>query len=197
MTQKQDLTGEQQLNINKMLSTASDKEVISLLITLAQYEQPFYIDTLLRMLIENRSEIVKREITEFISKIKLPQVVESIANFISTHYKTEDINLIITASWQSTLDFSQHLAPYFDLFISQDYLTAFEAFTVIENNINGLSKQELTHYKGLLHKALPQCDETKQRLVTELMEMIDGATINHQADEGEDASPSHDPNNIS
>lgn len=197
MTQKEDLTRAQELNINKMLSTVGDKEVISMLISLAQYERPFYIETLLQMLTEDRSQTVKREITEFISSIKLPQVVEPMATFISNHYKTLDVSLIITASWQSALDFSQHLAPYFEVFISEDYLVAFEAFTVIENNINGLSEQHLMRYKEMVYNALPKCDETKQRLVTELMELIDGTTASHQVGEDEESSPSHDPNSIS
>lgn len=162
----------QQLLI-ETLEKSSDEKVMSMLIDLKEYGELFYLNSLLNMLLSNRSEQLKKGLVEFISDIKLQAAAPIIANCVDIHKSSPYIILLITASWQSRLDFSAHLSTFFQILIDSDYKSAFEAFTVIENNIDGLTPDELTEHIALVRKGINKTDRDKQLLLLEMISVLD------------------------
>ena len=77
---------------------------------------------------------LETRIIELISSIKDKNansiIVDSIIEIKNHKGK---LRAILQSCWQSQLDFTQHLMLFTEIFIENDYITALEAFTVIEN----------------------------------------------------------------
>jgi hypothetical protein len=162
-----------QKRLASALEKGTDEEILSLLIELKEYGNLFYLNTILNLVTGNRSEILKKTLVEFISDIKFQDAAPIIADFISENIESSDIIRLVTASWQSRLDFSRVLSPYFEILIKGDYKTAFEAFTVIENSIDSLSIDELSGYIDLVKKGIVKADRDKQLLLLEMVSVLD------------------------
>ena len=100
---------EKQKQVITLLQNSGDDLVISLLLELKEQKDFFYLNTLLELLTVPRSEMLKKTIVEFISDIKVQAAAPILADFISKNYSFKDISKIVTACWQSRLDFSMHL----------------------------------------------------------------------------------------
>jgi hypothetical protein len=155
------------------LKNGSDEKVLSILLELKEQGDLFYIDTLLDLLTSNRAEIVKKGVLDFISDIKTQEVVPIIASYVKRQANSLDISHVITASWQSRLDFSKYIEPFVHHLIHSNYKTAFEAFTVIENNAEALSSEEIGILIDTIKKGLPKVDRDKQLLLLEMVSVLD------------------------
>lgn len=164
---------EKKQQLVEVLERSSDEKVLSMLIDLKKHGELFYLNSLLNMLIGKRSEPLKKALAEFVSDLKIQAAVPIITSFVSSHNSDKAISGIVTASWQSCLDFSQHLDPFFQLLISSDYHTAFEAFTVIENNIDGLSTDGLIKAIELINSELSNVKQDKKTLLLEMVSVLD------------------------
>ncbi len=166
---------EKQKRLVTAIEGNSDEMVVSMLIDLKEQGELFYLNSLLNILAGNRSEMLKKAVVEFISDIKLQEAVPIISGFIESNLQDKDVINIVTASWQSRLDFSQHLDPYFEVLINGNYKIAFEAFTVIENSLENLSVEQLTSRMDIVKKGSTRVDRDKQLLLLEMLSVLDKA----------------------
>ena len=160
----------------KLLDTiekSSDKVILSMLIDLKEHGEIFYLETLMKMAIGNKSDVLKTAIVDFISDIKVKEAAPVIANFIRDNKSNESITGLVTACWQSMLDFSKHLDIFVDILIESDYKCSFEAFTVIENCISELSIDEINSYILKLEQASSKADKEKKPLLQEMVRLLD------------------------
>jgi hypothetical protein len=172
-TEDQEIIIEKQKQHIAMLTKSSDENVISTLIELKEHGNLFYLGTLLDLVVSDRSEMLKKALVDFISDIKLQEAVPIISDFILMQFEKNDVTKLVTASWQSRLDFSKHLAPYFQVLIKGNYKIAFEAFTVIENSLDSLTPNDLKAHMALVKKGIPKADRDKQLLLLEMVSVID------------------------
>ena len=162
-----------QAKLIKAIEQGSDEVILSMLIDLKEHGETFYLETLMEMVIGNRSDILKKAIVEFISNVKVNAAAPIIANFIQKNKTNNNIITLVTASWQSILDFSKHLNPFFDILIESDYGCSFEAFTVIENNISELTTEELSYYDAQLKLGISKANQDKEPLLLEMASLLD------------------------
>ena len=79
---------------------------------------------------------IKRSILNLLSELKnkesVPAFIEAIKNekYINEHKE------LIACCWQNGLSYNKYLPVFIDLVINEEFLIAFEAFTVIENKPN-------------------------------------------------------------
>lgn len=80
--------------------------------------------------------------------------------------------------WESQLDYSPYLMIFAMMFIAGDYMLALEAFTVIENTCleRPVNKEMIKSISLLVKNSLPDQPETKQRLVKELILVLEPFT---------------------
>lgn len=77
--------------------------------------------------------------------------------------------------WESQLDYAPHLMLFARLFIAGDYRLAIEAFSVIENTCRErpVKTSLIKEISILIKNSLPDQPETKQRLVRELIQVLE------------------------
>ena len=155
------------------LANSSDDKVLSMLIDLKVHGEVFYLNTLLNMLTGERSTLLKKALVDFISDIKIKEAAPIIVNYIEQHAKTKDVSMVITASWQSRLDFSGFLPIFIKLLIEGSYKSSFEAFTVIENSLETIPAKKLDEYIALIKGAVGKVDRDKQLLLLEMISVLD------------------------
>lgn len=154
---------------------SSDEQVISMLNELKDSIDISLAPTLIEMLYSSRSETLKRAVVEYLSNIKQTSAVGIMVNSLKDSFPLKNVTLLLTACWQSRLDFSSELDIFIDILIDGNYLTAFEAFTVIENSIHELNTQNLSGYIAKVRKGIVKADRDKQLLLLEMVAVMEKA----------------------
>lgn len=128
------------------------------------------------LLNHENAELFEAKIIDTISNIKVSEanlvLIDAIQQNLTEH---GNLRALMQICWQSQLDFTQHLALFTDIFLEADYLTALEAFTVIEN-IWIDHNYENEHKELLLDKIkdqLSKMDESKIILAKELILVLE------------------------
>jgi len=85
---------------------------------------------------------VKRLISDFLNDLKEQSLCGEVVAEIKKDIKPETLRMLVSSCWQSGLNYSGYTSDFADLFISGDYMTAIECFTVIESSVQNLSGQE-------------------------------------------------------
>jgi hypothetical protein len=130
---------------------------------------------LLALLNSKYTEELESRIIGIVSNAKDPNANEPIIEAIYDSKDGGNVRALLQMAWQSSLDFSKHLALFTEVFIVDDYVTALEAFTLIENicqdyNFEGEHKKLLV---DKLKEHIGQFDEYKQTLASELIKVIE------------------------
>jgi hypothetical protein len=79
---------------------------------------------------------------------------------------------MLSAIWQSGLDYSGYMNDFIQLFLKGDYLVALESFTIIEQSIEHLSDQEMDEKRNHLLGGLDNVSEDKKPLARELVNLL-------------------------
>ena len=131
-----------------------------------------YIPELLKLLNRTGSELIEKELVRYIADIKEAAVVPYILAGLRDPDLAAARGNIVSACWQSGLDFSQDLKLFIRLFLEGDYLTALESFTVIEESVINLSEQEIREAQNLVLEKLEQVSKEKKPLARELVKLL-------------------------
>jgi hypothetical protein len=76
---------------------------------------------------------------------------------------------ILAACWQNGLDFSTFLPVFIDLVIQEDWETAFEAFTVIDN-FEFLPGAEIINFSiSKINEAMPNVTDQQKYFLNEIL----------------------------
>lgn len=81
-------------------------------------------------------------------------------------------NLLLAACWQNGLDYHDHVQVIAKIFLQDDYPTAIEAFTLIENCISELDDKEIVKLISFLNAGFAKTDDQKKILLKELLTVI-------------------------
>ena len=130
---------------------------------------PFLID-----LIHSKTDPgVRTEILNLLGEIKnkdaIPILVESLENYDFGEY----LPAFVAACWQSGLDFSKHLRVFANLFVHSDYITALEAFTVMEESIENATDNDRIECIRWLRESEYLVSDEKLPLFRELRKVIE------------------------
>ena len=131
-----------------------------------------YIPELLKLLNQPSGELVRKELIQFIADVKNPVVIPFILAGLKDPKLKEARAGIISACWQSGLDYSNELPLFIKLFMEGDYATALESFTVIEEAAFDLGREELNKILELVQKGLNKVSEEKKPLALELVRLL-------------------------
>jgi hypothetical protein len=157
--------------INKLLST--DQQII--IETLEEIKQsgsskllPFLID----LLHVSNDEEVKSQTYKILSELKQSDSIPIIMDAIHNDKYLPEQEMLIRSCWENGLDFTPYISVFIDLVIQGDYMTAFEAFTVIENLESLISSEEAEKLLSKLQQKLPTALEERKVLISELIQFI-------------------------
>ena len=85
---------------------------------------------------------VKRLISDFLNDLKEQSLCGEVVAEIKKDIKPDTLRMLVSSCWQSGLNYSGYSSDFADLFISGDYMTAIECFTVIETSVQNLTRLE-------------------------------------------------------
>jgi len=131
------------------LNSGNETMILETIDHLRTVGNPEYIPHLIGIFHRSGMETVKQSILLLLGELKDSNarsfLIEALA---STEYSSSRKDLI-SCCWQNGLDFSGYLPFFVDLVIENEFETAFEAFTVIENMEH---KQEVEGLAALISK---------------------------------------------
>lgn len=91
------------------------------------------LTALLDALYDSENQEISDEIFAFLYDLKSPEALHVLVDFIQNDFDSIWKTELITSIWQAGLDAAEYLSVFVDIVIEDEFLTAFEAVTVIEN----------------------------------------------------------------
>jgi hypothetical protein len=158
--------------ILKDLWSADDLLVLKSLRKLRTSGNLTYIPEILKLLGQPRNELIEKELIRFLADIKVQGVVPLVVAGLKKPALKAAHARMLSAIWQSGLDYSRYMDLFIQLFLEGDYLVALESFTVIEQSIEHLSNQELAEASKNLLDGLDSVSENKKPLARELVNLL-------------------------
>ncbi len=132
-----------------------------------------YIPEVIHLLYETKNSEILQELSLFLNDFKDPYGVPHIMEALRNDRYRPIWNIIISACWQSSLDYSKNLDTFIVIFLKEDYITALEAFSVIEQSLPYLEEQKLGQYRDQLVTELNNVDKDKAPLVREMIKIME------------------------
>lgn len=122
----------------------------------------------------SNNENIKAKIINIINNVKDNNIIPVMINALSKIQYTNSLYTLISSCWMSGLNYGNYIDVFTDIFIKKDFLTAFEAFTLIENterkNIP-LPVLEKSYHELLMAKKNIHIE--KQQLCNELINVFE------------------------
>ncbi len=131
-----------------------------------------YIPELIRLLSQTTAETVEKELVRFLADVKDTAAVPLIlAGLKNPDLEAAKAN-IVSACWQSGMDYSRELDLFIRIFLEGDYQIALESFTVIEESVINLDPDEIENARSHLLEGLEILSEEKKPLARELVKLL-------------------------
>ena len=143
----------------EQIRTSSDIQII-----------PFLVE----LLAEERVDDEKKEaILTLIMDIKHHDAPKLLVQGIEKLKGTDQLQPYLSALWQNSLSFAPYIDTFVDIALTADYLTAYDAFTVIENSCSEASDETLDAAILKLKNGYAAEDESKKPMILELIKVLE------------------------
>jgi hypothetical protein len=156
----------------KDLWSADDLLVLKTLHRLRSDGNLTYLPDLLNLLEHTSSELIEKELIRFLADIKEKAVVPLVVEGLRESGLDRARAGILSAIWQSGMDYSDYLDLFIQLFLEGDYMVALESFTVIEQSMEHLSDETIAEERKNLLDGLENVSEDKKPLARELINIL-------------------------
>ena len=156
----------------KNIESKNDIKIVEGIKLLRESGKPEAVELITNLLRNEISEEVKKECTKFLNDIKDQFASKYIVEEINKNTDKELLGILVSCAWQNNLDFSEYMETFARIVLQEEYLIAFEAFTVIENNIDRLPADKANHIEDIISKGLKSVNKEKQLMIKELIEVI-------------------------
>ena len=161
-----------QENINEKLRLALNSEDVEIvkdaLEKISETGNRFYLPLLFDLLNTMPEHDVEVEIIKLIGSVKNKESVNTFMRAVEDEKYKPIRQKLIAACWQNGLDFSNFIPVFIEIVINDDWETAFEAFTLIDN-LEYLPGEEIINIARLkIKEAFPAANEQKRYFLTEI-----------------------------
>ena len=119
--------------IKNNLFNSNPERVISAINRIEEKGNKLYLPLLFELLASNPENEVEKEIQKLLGTVKSKDTVPYFTEALKEERFKSIQKILLTACWQNGLDFTAYWPLFVDIVISEEWETAFEAFTVIEN----------------------------------------------------------------
>jgi len=131
-----------------------------------------YIPILVDFLHENENQDTVNKIVTILSEIKHTDAVPELIKAIENDKYANIQEILVRACWENGLDFTNYLSPFIDILINGDYMTAFEAYTVIINSEGTISETSAEEYINLLNKEIENVPSDRATLIKHTIDFL-------------------------
>ena len=145
-------------------------------ISMLRSEEPFEgaIRSLALFYDNTSDEELKSSITAFFNDMKersgRAEVIESLKSVSNQASRA----MLASSCWQSGLDYSEYAVTLADAFMTGDFMTSLECFTVLENCAGTISDKDRAGIIIKLKKEIPGYDAPMHKLALELITLLRG-----------------------
>jgi predicted DNA-binding protein len=145
-----------------------------LAVEMLRKEEPFEgaIEVLVSCYDNNKDIELRKTIESFLNDLKDMSLREEIISEIRKNRENETKKMLVASCWQSGLDYSRFVHEFADIFITNDYQTALECFTVIEEAIPRMNRNEKENVIKILKKNSSIDSSEKKQLAEQLITVL-------------------------
>lgn len=131
-----------------------------------------YLPALFELLHATTDERVRKSIIALLSELKHREAVPFMIDAIQNKQYSNELLSIVSACWENGLDYSEYLPVFVDLVIEKEFLTAFEAYTVITNMTGKISNTVHESECRKIKEALRNTSNNKHELFQDLLDFL-------------------------
>gem|GEM_PF-2096705 len=124
----------------------------------------------------NPDNNLRKQITLMFNDMKQSKAIPVLASLINETKDADTLKMLVSAAWQCGLDFSEHTAVFIPLLLSDDFSLSFDAYTVIESNIDFMDKAKAEITKTQLGRIRKKLPEKIELLYEGLIEQLDSVS---------------------
>jgi len=121
----------------------------------------------------NDNSSVKRLIKDFFNDLKDQSSCSEVMAEIKKDIKPETRRMLVSSCWQSGLNYAGYSDYFAYLFLSEDYMTAIECFTVLESSVQHMSKVKRDAIIKIIREGSQTGTSEKTALVLELISVLE------------------------
>jgi HEAT repeat protein len=156
---------------NKLFAT-DENIVLSALDSLKERGNKNYLPLLFELLLSKPEKTIEKEILTILGTVKDKESIPIFMDAVKEEKFLPIRKEILVACWNNGLDYSPHLNSIVNLIINDEWVIAFEAFTIIENLEHFPQPEETKEIKLKIAGALKSIDEQKVYFLEELLRLI-------------------------
>ncbi len=162
-------------------------KIEEILADLRSTDPEFVLETIEKVR-ESGNHLILEGLFDLLHHTELPEIKKSVLNLLSELKSKESVSLLISAiknekyaneraelvacCWQNGLQYNEYLPFFIDLVLREDFLIAFEAFTVIENMYGRIEEEVIEEEIIKIKEALKTASDAKAYLLNGLLELI-------------------------
>jgi hypothetical protein len=135
---------------------------------------------LMSLLHETSYQEIKRKIFSLFAELKSTDTVPLLMDAITNEEYKEERRELVSCCWQNGMNYSSFLPVFVDLVISEDFPTALEALTVIENMYGNIDQQIVNQQLEKIKHVKITTDEQKNFLLDSLPSAITSIKENRE-----------------
>ncbi len=167
------MTKEEILKILEQLFSSDEDEVIYALSVVKEKGNIKLLNVVFQLLNSEISEKVKVKIFDISNNLRDKDSVQLIIDYIENPKFNKHTKDFVLSCWMSSLNYGYHLPVFINVFIEGDFLSAFEAFTVVENiEPNGTTIELVTESINKLESEKNKITDDKKQLYPELLKIL-------------------------
>ncbi len=159
-------------NIQAELFSTNQTTVIGAIHKIREQGNKLYIPVLLDLLLLNKEKEVEKEIIKLLGNIKDKTAVPVFIEALETEKYNSIRKTILTACWQNGLHYHDYLPILVSIVISDDWETAFEAFTVVDNMEFLPGNDIIEQTKRIIAPEFENAGEQKRYFLQEILDKI-------------------------
>jgi len=130
------------------------------------------IEPLFDLYATNKNEKVLKAIFSLVIDIKDQSNADVIIELLKKKKYDSKLKDFLSMCWQSNLDFSEYMEFLIDIILHKDLLTAFEAFTIIEENTKKLDETKNEKILNYLKNSIEKCPEENKELLASIITIL-------------------------
>ena len=164
-------------NILSGLESSDSIKVIETLEELRVSGKVTDIPVLIELLHLSQNPEIKTKITSLFANLKESDSIPLIIEAIQNQKYAPELKELVACCWENGLDYSNYLSLFVDLLIDNDFLIAFEAYTVIMNLTSRIDQRKLDIAIERLEKAMRGATDEKKALIADVIEFLPSIRI--------------------
>lgn len=154
------------------LKSGNDAKILEALEAVSEHGSAEMMSPLIQLFVSNPSAEVMKSLENILFNLKDPSVIPALIDLLKSDDHAANRTAIMSVIWQSGLDVSEHVVLLTNIAMAGDYMTAFEALTVIDSQ-EVFQDELLQDSIKMLDKAVERKGDTQALLLNLRQIMLD------------------------